>query len=434
MTTPLRFTPAPESGAALSTLARGVHGSLILKIAAEIREMKAHGEAVCNLTVGDFDPDHFPIPAALHEEVRRALSAGQTNYPASDGILALREAIAEYYRREQGLDYPVDGILVAAGARPLLYGIYRTLLDPGDVVVYPVPSWNNDHYVHLAGARAVEVPVHASSNFFPTAEQLAPHLGSARLLVLNSPANPTGTVLDPDELRQLGELVLAENRHRAWRGRRPLYLAFDEVYWTLTFGAARHATPVGLLPDLAPYTILLDAISKSFCATGLRVGWGLMPPVVRSRMADILGHVGAWAPKPEQVATAAFLGRAAEIHAFRACMNAAVRERLDLLYAAFSEMRAAGFPVYAVEPQGAIYLSVKISLLGRTFRDSLLRTNEDVRELLLREAGFGVVPFQAFGLREESGWFRISVGSVSVDDVRRALPRVRAVVAEAARG
>jgi len=433
MTTPLRFTPAPESGAALSTLARGVHGSIILKIAAEIRELKARGEAVCNLTVGDFDPDFFPIPAALDAELRKALSAGQTNYPASDGILPLREAISEYYRREQGLDYPVDGILVAAGARPLLYGIYRTLLDPGDVVLYPVPSWNNDHYVHLAGARAVEIPVHASSNFFPTAEQLAPHIGNARLLVVNSPANPTGTVIDPEELRRLGELVLAENRHRAWRGRRPLYLAFDQVYWTLTFGYARHATPVGLLPELAPYTILLDAISKSFCATGLRVGWGLMPPVIRSRMADILGHVGAWAPKPEQVATAAFLGRADEIHAFHARMNGSVKERLDVLYAGFSEMRAASLPVYAVEPQGAIYLSVKVGLVGRSFRGTALRTNEDVRELLLREAGFGVVPFQAFGLKEESGWFRISVGSVSVDDIRRALPRVRAILEEAAR-
>lgn len=431
MTTPLRFAPAPESGAALSALARGVQGSMILRIAAEIRAMKARGEQVCNLTVGDFDPAYFPIPAPLDLEIRRALSEGQTNYPASDGILPLREAIAEYYRRGLGLDYPVDGILVAAGARPLLYGIYRTLLDPGDVVLYPVPSWNNDHYVHLAGARAVEVPVHAPTNFFPTAEMLAPHVGNARLLVLNSPANPTGTVIDPEELRKIGELVLAENRRRSWRGKRPLYLAFDMVYWTLTFGHAKFATPVGLLPDLAPYTILLDAISKSFCATGLRVGWGLMPPVVRARMADILGHVGAWAPKPEQVATASLLRMPEEIRAFRAQMEAGVRERLDLLYSSFSEMRADGLPVFAVEPQGAIYLSVKLGLVGRHVHGASLRTNEDVRERILRDAGFGLVPFQAFGLAEESGWFRISVGSASVDDIRAGLPRLRRLLEEA---
>ena len=431
MTTPLRFAPAPESGAALSALARGVQGSIILRIAAEIRAMKARGEDVCNLTVGDFDPAYFPIPEALDAEVRKALSEGQTNYPASDGILPLREAIAAYYRRDLGLDYPVDGILVTAGARPLLYGIYRTLLDPGDVVLYPVPSWNNDHYVHLAGARALEIPVHASTNFFPTAEMLAPHVGNARLLVLNSPANPTGTVIDPEELRKIGELVLGENRRRAWRGRRPLYLAFDMVYWTLAFGHARFATPVGLLLDLAPYTILLDAISKSFCATGLRVGWGLMPPVVRARMADILGHVGTWAPKPEQVATSVLLGMPEEIRTFRAQMEAGVRERLDLLYKGFSEMRADGLPVFAVEPQGAIYLSVKLGIVGRHVHGTTLRTNEDVRERILRDAGFGLVPFQAFGLREESGWFRISVGSVSVEDIRAGLPRLRALLEEA---
>jgi aspartate aminotransferase len=159
-----------------------------------------------------------------------------------------------------------------------------------------------------------------------------------------------------------------------------------------------------------------------------------MPPVIRSRMADILGHVGAWAPKPEQVATAAFLGQAGEIRSFQARMKEALKERLDLLYEGFSAMKAAGLPVEVVEPQGAIYLSVRIGLVGRRFNGTPLRTNEDVRELILRRAGFGVVPFQAFGLKEESGWFRISVGSVSVDDVRAAIPRVRAVVEEAARG
>ena len=96
-------------------------------------------------------------------------------------------------------------------------------------------------------------------------------------------------------------------------------------------------------------------------------------------------------------------------------------------------MRAADLPVYAVEPQGAIYLSVKLGLVGRRFRGATLATNEDVRELILREAGFGIVPFQAFGLQEESGWFRISVGSVSVDDIRAALPRLRALLEEAAK-
>src|SRR6266436_120957 len=126
--------------ASLSGLARGVVGSEILKIAAQIRALKAKGAEICNLTVGDFDPAYFPIPKALLEGVKAALDAGHTNYPPSDGVLALREAVARFYARGLDLTYPVESVLVTGGARPLLYGSYRTILDPGDVAVYPVPS------------------------------------------------------------------------------------------------------------------------------------------------------------------------------------------------------------------------------------------------------------------------------------------------------
>src|SRR5512132_2427411 len=180
--TPL-FLSSEAADAGLSTLARGVVGSEILKIAGEIRAMKARGEAICNLTVGDFDPAYFPIPVELLEGTRAALAEGHTNYPPSDGVLVLREALVRLYERELGLKYPVESVLVAGGARPLLYGAYKTLLDPGDVAVYPVPSWNNNHYAYLSGAKPVEIPVSRESNFFPTAEQLRPYLSSARTLL-----------------------------------------------------------------------------------------------------------------------------------------------------------------------------------------------------------------------------------------------------------
>src|SRR6478752_2968751 len=173
--------------ASLSDLARGVIGSEILRIAAEIRAMKAKGADICNLTVGDFDPAQFPAPTALLDGMRAALAAGQTNYPPSDGVIQLREAVARYYAQRLGVSYPVESVLITGGARPLLYGSYRTVLDPGDVVVYPVPSWNNNHYAYLCGSRAIELPVRAESNFFPTADELRPHLRYARMVLLNSP-------------------------------------------------------------------------------------------------------------------------------------------------------------------------------------------------------------------------------------------------------
>ncbi|MDI1475182.1 aminotransferase class I/II-fold pyridoxal phosphate-dependent enzyme [Polyangium sp. y55x31] len=428
MVTALEFPTLEVGDAGLSALARGVIGSEILKIASEIRAMKAKGAQICNLTVGDFDPAYFPIPAELCEGTRAALAEGHTNYPPSDGVLVLREALVRFYERELGLKYPLESVLVAGGARPLLYGAYRTLIDPGDVAVYPVPSWNNNHYAYLSGARAVEIPVSAASNFFPTADDFRPHIGAARLLLINSPLNPTGTVIARDELQRIAELVLEENRRRQAENLRPVFLVYDQVYWMLTHGDARHETPVSLVPEIAPYTIMLDALSKSFCATGMRVGWGFMPPAVRRRMADILGHVGAWAPKAEQVATAALLDTPDAMHTFLSGAKAKVKERLDALFAGFSAMKREGLPVDAIAPQGAIYLSARFDWMGKTIRGRTIQTNDEIRKVLLEEAGLAVVPFQAFGLREENGWFRLSVGAVSMDDIQAAFPRLRSLM------
>lgn len=422
------FPPLDQADRGLSALARGVIGSEILRIAAEIRALVASGASVCNLTVGDFDPAQFPIPTELLEGTRTALAEGHTNYPPSDGVLPLREAVVRFCERELGLRYPVESVVVTGGARPLLYGSYRTLLDPGDVAVYAVPSWNNNHYTYLAGARGVELPVSAETNFFPTAEQLRPCIGSARLLLLNSPLNPTGTVIAPEQLEAIARLVVEENRRRERASEKPLWLVYDQVYWPLTFGKARHSTPVGLVPEVAPYTVMLDAISKGFCATGLRVGWGVMPPAVRRRMADILGHVGAWAPKAEQIAVARLLDDGVVIRAFQTRMKGKVQERLDALHDGFLAMKREGYPVDVIAPQGAIYLSARFDLFGRTWSGAPIQTNEAIRGLLLREAGFAVVPFQAFGLRQESGWFRLSVGAVSKDAIVETFPRLRRVM------
>lgn len=406
--------------ASLSDLARGVVGSEILKIAAQIRGLVANGEKICNLTVGDFDPKVFPIPESLLAGIQKALRDGHTNYPPSDGVPTLREAIARFYKTGLGLDYPVESVLVTGGARPLLYGSYRTILDPGDVAVYPVPSWNNNHYGYLMGAKKVEIAVRPEDNFFPTPEQIRPVLGSARLLLINSPLNPCGTVIDPAQLEAISKLAVEENRRRAKTRSKALWMVYDQVYWQLTFGDARHATPVGLVPEMAPFTVMLDAASKSFCGTGLRVGWGVMPPEMRQKMADILGHVGAWAPKAEQIAVAALLDDADGMRRFLETMRAHVRERLDLLSDGFRAMKKDGYPVDTMSPQGAIYLSAKVAVPGNS--------NEDTRKLLLERAGFAVVPFQAFGLKEESGWFRLSVGAVSTDEIRACFPRLRDIL------
>ncbi|HEX2121348.1 MAG TPA: aminotransferase class I/II-fold pyridoxal phosphate-dependent enzyme [Thermoanaerobaculia bacterium] len=406
----------------LSTLAQGLIGSEVLKIAGEVRALTASGRSVANLTVGDFSPTEFRIPRLLESLIAEMLAAGQTNYPPSDGTLELRRAVVDLFREELRLDYPLESTLIAGGARPIIYAAYAAVVDRGDKVIYPAPSWNNNHYTYLTGGVPVELVVGAETNFMPTAEMIRPHVRDARLIAVCTPLNPTGTVMARAEVEAIARLVVEENERRAAAGERALFLLWDQVYWMLTFGENRHWAPPQVVPESAAWTIFVDGISKAFAATGLRVGWTVAPPAVAARMRDIIGHMGAWAPKAEQLAVASFLRQKDEIASFHEQMIRELRLRLDALYDGILAMRREGLPVNAIAPQGAIYLSAQFDLIER------FETNEAIRRFLLEQAGFAVVPFQAFGLGEETGWFRLSAGAVSLRDIEEGLTRVRAAL------
>jgi aspartate aminotransferase len=414
----------------LSERVRGVIGSEILKIAGEIREMVAAGRNVCNLTVGDFNPKLFPIPELLLERLQQALADGQTNYPPSNGIKELREAVTRFVARNWGASYPVESVLIASGARPILYGAYRAVVNPGDKVVYTVPSWNNNHYCWMVAAEGVALPTRAEDGFMPTLDQLAPHLSTARMLCLNSPLNPTGTVITEAQLRSILEAVVEENHRRTRDGRPHLFLLHDQVYSLLVFGSSRHFMPVSLLPESAPWVITLDGISKGLAATGLRVGWVLAAPELTERMQNFLGHVGAWAPRAEQVAVAEYLDDTEAVETYQRSMNRRVQQRLDALYDGFKRFKEQGYPVDCIAPQGAIYLSLRLDLIGRSIDTAKIESNETIRRIVLERAGVAVIPFQAFGLEENTGWFRLSVGAVSPDEIESALERLRGVLDE----
>lgn len=428
-TSPHPTTGASQAGSRSSSIAGALIGSEILKIAADVRALVANGHDICNLTVGDFSPTEFRIPEMLERGIVEALHRGETNYPPSDGTLPLREAIRGLYGRELGFTPDLASVVVTGGSRPGIYATYTSLIDPGDTVVYPTPSWNNNHYVHLGAAKGVRVACDASSNFLPTRAALESVVRDARLLALCSPLNPTGTAFTAEQLGDICDLVVEENARRG-PGTRPLFLMYDQVYWTLTFGATRHVHPIGVRPEVAPYTIYVDGVSKALAATGVRVGWIVAPPDIAGPMSGLLGHVGAWAPKAEQSAVAAFLADDAAMRGYRTAIVAGLRERLDLLHDGLAAMRDAGRPVEVLAPEGAIYLSARFALAGRIAPDgSVLKTDEDVRSYLLAAAGAAIVPFQAFGVAVDTGWFRLSVGAVSPDAISRMLPRLEHAMA-----
>lgn len=414
----------PDPRSRVSRMAEGLAGSDILRIANEIRALTAAGRSVCDLTIGDFGPEQFRVPPRLSAAIQEAIALGQTNYPPTNGLPELRQAVRDFYARELQLNYPIESVLIASGGRPLAYALYRAVCDPGDRVVYTVPSWNNHHYAHMVGALSVVIEGRPEDRFLPTRAQLERAIPGARIVCLNSPLNPSGTALSKDSLLAICLAIVAENEARERRGERPLYLLYDQIYWMLS-SPGEHFTPPGLVPEMARYTLLVDGISKAFAATGLRVGWGFGPVDVIARMAAMLGHIGAWAPQPEQVGTIAFLRDEQALGEHRESFARAVGARLDRLHRGLAALEAEGLPVKSLPPMGAIYLAAHFGVQGKsTPAGTVLRTNEDVRRYLLEAAAFGVVPFEAFGARGQEGWFRLSIGAVGLSEIDEALPRV----------
>lgn len=414
----------------VSKLAQNLHGSEIIKIAGEINELKRRGQNIANLTIGDFDSNIYPIPTELKQGIIDAYNDNQTNYPPADGVLSLRESVSAFLKSRYNLDYNASQILISGGSRPLIYSTFLALVDPGDKVVFPTPSWNNNHYSDLTSANAVLIPTRPENNFMPTAAEIAPHIKGAALLALCSPLNPTGTMFSKKDLEEICDLVIAENKSRP-ADEKPLYLLYDQIYSQLTFGAHRHYDPVSLRPELKDHTIFIDGASKCFASTGVRVGWGFGPAHVINNMKAIVGHMGAWSPKAEQVAMARFLTNDAYVNGYLTNIKGRIQASLNTLHEGFQQLKAEGFSVDSIEPMGAIYLTIKVDYTGKTTPDgTVLKNSTDINFYLIKEAKAAFVPFQAFGTDDDVNWFRASVGAITHEDIRALLPRVKEALAK----
>src|ERR1700712_3150025 len=409
----------------VSELAQNLSGSEIIKIAGEINELKRQGQDIANLTIGDFDANIYPIPQPLKRGIVEAYNDNQTNYPPADGMLNLRESVSSFLKDSFNLDYGANQILISGGSRPLIYSIYLAVVNPGERVVFPAPSWNNNHYCDLLKAEAVIVQTQPEHNFMPTAEEIRPHLKGAALLSLCSPLNPTGTMFSKKDLEEICDLVIAENKSRR-AGEKPLYLLYDQIYSQLTFGHHEHVNPVSLRPELKEYTIFIDGASKCFASTGVRVGWGFGPAEVINNMKAIVGHMGAWSPKAEQVAMAKFLKQTDDVDAYLSDIKSKIQSSLNTLHEGFQQLKAEGFNVDSIEPMGAIYLTVKVDYAGKTTPDGdLLKNSTDINFYLIKEAKVALVPFSAFGTEDDVNWFRASVGASTLEDIQNLIPRIK---------
>lgn len=406
----------------VSKLAANLIGSEIVKIGNEVNDLKARGAQIANLTIGDLNSNIYPIPDLLKEEITKAYQNNLTNYPPANGLLSLRKSVSKDLKSRWNLDYSADDILITAGSRPLIYAVFKTIVDENDKVIYPIPSWNNNHYAYMTGAECIEVTTTPENNFLPTAKDLKSHLSGAVLLCLCSPLNPTGTMFTKDQLSEICEAVLEENKKRNV-DEKPLYLMYDQIYSNLTFGA-EHFDPVSLFPEMKDYTIYIDGISKCLAATGVRVGWGFGPSLIIDKMKALLTHVGAWAPKPEQEATAKFYENKNNVDVFVHQFKNKLEESLKVLHSGIQDLKTKDLAVESIEPMGALYLTIKLDYLGKTKPDGTKIENSSDLVFYLIKEGIALVPFSAFGDEKSSPWFRASVGGLSIDEIKNCLPKL----------
>ena len=402
--------------------------SEIVRLGNIISERVRSGAQIYNYTIGDVDPAIFPIPAEFKACIIDAYNNDFTNYQSAEGIIELRQSISSFVKQYQGLDYAVNEIQVASGGRPLIYSLFATLVDPGDKVIYAVPSWNNNHYTNINLGEHCCIEALPENNFMPCAADIKPHLAGAVLLCLCTPQNPTGTTLGKKDLEEICDLIIEENKKRAASGQRLLYVMYDQIYSLLTYGDTHHHDPVSVRPAMKEFTVFVDGISKVFAATGVRVGWSLGPAAVIGKMKALLSHIGAWAPMAEQKATAAYLVQTAAIDRYLDQYKKELDYRLQTFFEGLTTLKQEGFPVDVITPQAAIYLTIKIDLAGKKNGDKTLENQEEVTAYLLDEARIAVVPFYAFGADRQSPWYRLSVGTCAKDDIPKVMASLKAAL------
>jgi len=400
----------------LSKLAATLKGSEIVRLGNDINERIRKGEKIYNFTIGDFSPAVFPIPAELEALIVNSYRQQHTNYPPADGVWELRKSVSQFIKEREGLDYSINEILIASGGRPLIYTLFKTIVDTGDKVVYAVPSWNNNHYCTINGAEHCVITATPENNFMPLASDIAANIKGAVLICLCTPQNPTGTTLKKEELKKICEIIIDENNSRT-DDQKKVYLMFDQMYWTLTYGETQHDNPIALVPEMKPYTIFIDGISKAFAATGVRVGWAFGPAGIMAKMKSLLSHVGAWAPMAEQKAVAEYLLQEDAVTNYLTSFKAALEDRLVKIYNGFMALKQKGYAVDAIAPQAAIYLTIKLDLTGKIAGSTKLETQSDVTSYILDQAKLAVVPFYAFGADNNSPWYRLSVGTCPLQEI-----------------
>lgn len=363
------------------------------------RQLESRGREVVHLEIGE--PD-FDTPAHIVEAAVEALRRGETHYTPSAGIPPLREAIAAYVSETRGIPVDPEQVVVVPGGKPIIFFTVLSLCEPGDEVIYPNPGFPiYESMINFVGARPVPIPLRMEQGFRLDPDELADLLSPrTKLVILNSPHNPTGSVLSREDLQAIAEAVQKTDA---------LVLS-DEIYSRILYDGTFHS--IASVPGMAERTVILDGFSKTYAMTGWRLGYGVMPRELAPHITRLMTNSNSCtATFVQHAGIAALQGDQGPVER----MVKAFRQRRDVVIQGLQEVP--GFQ--CTRPAGAFYAFPNIQGTGLTA--------QEMQDYLLEEAGVATLAGTSFGQHGE-GFIRLSYAN-SIENLRKGLERIHEAVA-----
>jgi len=386
-----------------------ISASPTLAIDSKAKQLKATGIDIINFGAGE--PD-FDTPDYIKNAAIEAIRAGYTKYTPASGSMELKDAVCEKLRRENGLDYTMKQVVINCGAKHSIYNIFQAILNPGDEVIIPSPYWvTHPEAVKLAGGKPVVMKTTEKTGFKITAANLRRRIKSkTKMLILNSPSNPTGAVYTEEELREIMKVAITKK----------VIVLSDEIYEHLIYDGMTHVSPANVLPEAKKWTIVVNGVSKAFSMTGWRIGYTAGPEELIANIAKLQSHSTS---NPTSISMKAALAALTQPASALPEMKRAFSERRDFVVEKLNSIPG----ITCLKPQGAFYVFPNISgLLGKKIRGKIVSTAMQLADYLLDNARVAVVPGDGFGADD---FLRISYAT-SMENLRNGLARMAAALTE----
>lgn len=387
----------------LSTLAEAVHASSTMAIDSMYKNMKAQGIDVVGFGAGE--PD-FPTPDNIKEACIRALAENKTKYTAASGIIELKKAVCQRMKADCGVDYTPSQVLIASGAKHIVYLTVRALVNPGDEVVIPAPYWvSYSEIVRMCGGIPVIAQTREEDEFKLTPQELDEAItDNTKCVLFNSPSNPTGMMYTREELRALADVCIA----------RDVYIIADEIYYKLVYDGREFVSVAALGEDVKERTILINGVSKSYAMTGWRIGYSLAPEHITKVMSNYVSHSTA-APSTlsQWAAVEALTGPQDTVET----MRQAFEERRNYMVDRVNAMEL----VSCLKPEGAFYIMMNIrKVFGKKCGDVVIDSCDTFASQLLEKGLVAVVPGSGFDAPDYVRWSY----ATSLENIKEGMDRL----------